>query len=277
MTDEMLLEAYRKIVPSIKDIVQEDVNISLVDKNGVVLDTFTCPGISIPAPAPIGGKPNSDSKVYEAIKRNKIITEVIPKDVFGVAVKTIAVPVSGESGEVLGVVYASKSLEASVRIEEATKTMKESLEQSLASVEDVTKAAQVMASSMNDIQDIVGKTEAMIEQANTLVGSIGGIASRSNLLALNAAIEAARAGEAGRGFSVVADEMRKLAQTSGDAASKIGTALSDISESMQQVVNLVKSSNDVAATQAAATQEITATVSDLSGASKMLSDIAKIV
>jgi hypothetical protein len=276
MTDEMLLEAYRKILPTIKDIIQEEINISLLDKNCVVLDTYACPGLAIPAPAQVGSKPNSDSNAYEAVRRNKIFAEVLPKEILGVTFKAIIVPITNDSGEVIGLVNAAKSLDASVRIEEASATMQASLEQSLGSVEDVTNAAQVMASSMNDIQDIVGKTEAMIEQANSLVGSIGGIASRSNLLALNAAIEAARAGEAGRGFSVVADEMRKLAQTSGDAASKIGTALSDISESMQQVVNLVKSSNDVAASQAAATEEITATVSELSNASKMLSDIAKI-
>ncbi len=108
-------------------------------------------------------------------------------------------------------------------------------ENSLTSQKDATKTySEAKLNLEKDISSIVSK---IVNQINVLSDTILEISSQTNLLALNAAIEAARAGEAGKGFSVVAEEIRKLAEQSNDTVIEIQKITNTVTEAVSNLSN----------------------------------------
>ncbi len=122
------------------------------------------------------------------------------------------------------------------------------------------------AQSLNSTQAMARMSESMtnIKHSNTkietVINVITGIAEQTNLLALNAAIEAARAGEAGRGFAVVADEVRSLSHRSNESAAEIRTLISQCTSDIDQGMDEVGRTEDIMQQVASAVKEITGNI-----------------
>jgi methyl-accepting chemotaxis protein len=131
--------------------------------------------------------------------------------------------VAGRSGQV-----ATKAKEGNQSVTEA--------------VTQITNVQQTVTASA----EVIAKLGERSQNIGQIVETISGIAGQTNLLALNAAIEAARAGEQGRGFAVVADEVRQLAEQSQEAAKQIASLISEIqSDTNNAVISMNKGTQQV--------------------------------
>lgn len=201
----------------------------------------------------------------------------IGEERYGVPVYIVNYPIYDEEDgkqivATLGVVVPKASAN---KLKNITGNLAISLEGISATVEQLAASAMKIHENEQNLYEHVNSVGETLEQINSITEFISSVANQSNMLGLNAAIEASRAGEMGKGFSVVANEIRKLAAQSKETVPQIKVLTDEIKNKISSVNKESRESLTASEEQAAATQEISASIEELSAITNQLDTMTK--
>ncbi|MDT8860854.1 methyl-accepting chemotaxis protein [Alkalihalobacillus sp. MEB130] len=148
------------------------------------------------------------------------------------------------------------------------------LSQANEGVATIAEGAEGLADATDTLLDQSQKASEYVKNTDEVLNFIKKIADQTNILGLNASIEAARAGDKGKGFKVVAEEIRKLSHNTVSSTEKIRNTLMNIQKSMDEISLSIEKVVAVGTEQASSTQEISSFIDEIEKMSKELNTYA---
>ena len=267
VTSKELMDALIVITPYIAKIMQTDLGFAVTDKDKFIVQTD---GESVKLNINPGDPVNPKSAMAEAMRTKKPAAKNMDASLYGIPVRIYGYPLLDEMNRVIGSVGVAKNIEtwtglnnSAVELSDSSNEVSGIINQFLEVASQLNEDSVVLQNKAEDINKKFNKT-------NQILDSIKSISSQTRLIGLNAAIEAARIGDVGRGFGVVADEIRKLSGNSNDASVEIEKTLNDLHKDLENITKEVASINNTVINQLEKAKQINKQIERFSEISQLL-------
>ncbi|HHW61938.1 MAG TPA: methyl-accepting chemotaxis protein [Syntrophomonadaceae bacterium] len=218
---------------------------------------------------------NNGEVSLEAMRTGREVIKELPEDIYGIPALVSCSPLlDEETSDVVGTFGLVLPRQLTNELKKMANTLQKSLIELSAAMQQIIASTSEISNNQNSLHSEIENVRTLTDQINSVMGFIKNIADETKMLGLNASIEAARAGDSGRGFGVVAEEIRKLSDESKQTVARIRDLTTQIdhsigitTESSFSVIHSVEES-------AVATEEINANLQEITSLAEQLDNMA---
>lgn len=267
--------AFDKFAPILSEMFPEGVLLYVTDLHKIInrqaSKEFDIPNIAV------GYELNKSDIALKTIKNKSISVEEVDASRYRVPVLVMNHPMFDEDNadEVVGTFGMIIPKGVAFQLRGMSNNVDSSLGGVSSAIEELASSAAQIHNNERELNTALKEVNKFSDEINTVLTFIKEIAEKTNMLGLNAAIEAARAGDSGRGFSVVANEIRKLSSQIKSSVPKIQSLTENIKNKVNDAGKISETTLQASEDQSAATEEITASIEEISSLTEELNKISQ--
>ena len=266
------LEKFIHVMPLLSGIFSTDIGVAVTDREKYLLYK---PGRTLDLKISAGTPLKPGTAVVRAMAENRRIVVRGDKATFGIPYIASAAPILDPAGNVVGGAVIIESVEQQDQLMLMAQKLADTTSTLASTSEEISAQTQEISALSRTMSTAAGESQGRLQDTDQVVGLIKAIAGQTNMLGLKAAIEAARVGEQGRGFGVVADEIRKLATSTSDSIKKIESTLQTIREDSRKNYEQTRRIDEVMPQVAQAITQVAGAVQEVNEMARALNDMAE--
>ena len=265
-----IINCFEEILDQLPALFEDEISFTLTDRQRFVKFVESK---NMPAYSQVGKAIPKGEALGEVMQSGKIKAFTVD-NYNNMSIRVVAIPLRDENGNIVGAISYGKNLENSMKVSKMSVDLSNATSAILKVANEINNDIQNIREINTKVVEEVENTSNQCNNTDDIIKFIEGIAKQTNLLGLNAAIEASRAGDLGRGFGVVASEIRKLSGSSTQSITEINTILKSIKDSVGRVEKSISISMTSAQKQEQALTQIVHSVKELNKSAEILAEMA---